>query len=179
MMQRMRKFCLPALLILVSGCTNALYTGELTTLDAYDKERQFVLYWTRTDPLIGRTKAGPAILLTECSLTRIDFSDQEEGIVFRGMPGEDRLAGMTETVSPDQVCGMITSYPALREAQSGPAEVRIDCEPMPPDEFDLRRRNYLPVSPPPHRFEMIEARREWSFFGKTLEGPSPPDCREP
>jgi len=164
-------------LLLLSGCTNALYQGELTALDAYGKERSFLLYWTRTEPLVGHAKAGPAILLTECSLTRIDFTDQADGVVFRGTPGEDRLAGATDTVELNQVCGAIEGLTSLRDAKAGPLAVRIDCEPMPPDVFAAFPRNYLAASPPAHRIEIVEALHVWSLFGKTLPAPQPPQCR--
>lgn len=165
-------------LLVISGCTNALYQGELTAPDAYGNERHFILYWTRTEPLLGQDKAGPAILLTECSLTRIDFSDQAEGVVFRGMPGEDRLSGATDTVALGQVCGILSDVSSLRQAGVGTLEVRIDCQPLPPDEFAVSKRNYLAASPPSHSFNIIEAKREWSFLGQTLAGPEPPACRQ-
>lgn len=174
---RIKWICL-VMVLLACGCTNALYQGEQTALDAYGQQRRFVLYWTRTEPLIGEAKAGPAILLTECSPTRIDFSDQQQGIVFRGMPGEDRPTGESATVAPDQICGEIMGHDALRDIAPGPVEVRIDCQPMPPDDFDLQPRNYLAPSPPLHRFDMVETRRAWSFFGQTFEAPQPPACRE-
>ena len=83
MMRRIVLLVCSTALLLISGCTNFLYQGEISARDAYGKERQFILYWTRKDPLIGSATAGPAILLTECSpLTRIDFSERPEGIVF-------------------------------------------------------------------------------------------------
>src|SRR5664279_2599863 len=116
-MMRIRFLLLAAALLLNTGCTNLLYQGELTAQDAFGKERHFLLYWTRTDPLLGQAKAGPAILLTECSpLTRIDFADQPEGIVFRGMPGFDRLPGQTGTDNLNPICGKISTYATLNEA---------------------------------------------------------------
>jgi len=165
-------------LLFFTGCTNILYQGELTTQDAYGKERQFILYWTSTEPLIGEAKAGPAVLLTECSLTRIDFTDQSEGVVFRGTAGEDRLAGRTDAVEINQICGVIEGISSLREAKSGTIDVRIDCEPMPPDDFAAYPRNYLAASPPKHRFTIVETERSWSILGQTLPGPAPIDCRE-
>ena len=115
---RIRFLFLAIALMLNTGCTNLLYQGELTAQDAFGNERHFLLYWTRTDPLIGQGKAGPAILLTECSpLTRIDFADQPEGIVFRGTPGFDRLPGQTGTDNLNPVCGKITTS----EASASPA----------------------------------------------------------
>lgn len=175
-----RIFMLPVgfALLFSTACTNTLYQGEIPALDAYGKERRFILYWTKTDPLIGEIKAGPAVLLTECSPTRVDFTDQAEGIVFRGEPGFDRLSGAATSVEPGQVCGRIMGHAALSEAGAGPLSVRIDCQPMPPDDFALRPRNYLAARSGPYFFPLAEKVKTWSLLGKTLEAPPVPECRE-
>ncbi len=169
-----------ALWLATAGCANSLFQGELTAADAYGKDRRFVLYWTRTDPLIGQSKAGPAILLTECSpLTRIEFSDQPEGILFRGMPGSDIPPGQGGTVERDPVCGKVTNYTALSEAHAGPLDVVIYCRPAPGDGFAVQPRNYLAARSEPYIFPIDEKVRRWSFWGETLPGPSVPECRDP
>jgi len=176
----MKRICFPLLafiLCIVSGCTNFLYQGEISAQDAYGKERHFVLYWTRTDPLIGQAKAGPAILLTECSpLTRIDFSEQVEGIVFRGMPGFDRLPGQSGATDQNVICGKVANYARWTDAKEGALFVAAFCEPVPND-FALEPRNYLAVRSEPYSFPIIEKVKRWSFLGETLEGPPVPECR--
>ena len=177
-MSRIRLLLLAVTLLLGTGCTNLLYQGELTAPDASGKERHFVLYWTKTDPLIGQAKAGPAILLTECSpFSRIDFGDQPEGIVFRGMPGFDRLPGQTGTADLNPICGKITTYVTLAYAHTGPLAVAIYCLPV-SDEFAVQKRNYLAARPEPYLFSIAEKINRWSFFGETLPGPPAPECRE-
>ena len=174
---RIRFLVLATILLFSSGCTNLLYQGELTAQDAFGNERHFLLYWTRTDPLIGQAKAGPAILLTECSpFTRIDFADQPEGIVFRGMPGFDRLPGQTAPDNRNLVCGKITSYSSLNEAHEGPLAMAIFCQPI-SDEFAVQKRNYLAARSEPYTIPVSEKINRWSFFGETLPGPPVPDCR--
>jgi hypothetical protein len=164
---------LPALLFILtlSGCTNYLYQGELSGMDAYDKPNRFTLYWPKTEPLIGRDKAGPAILMTDCSTTRIDFSDQPEGIVFRGEPDRDRLAGATTTVTQNQICGKFIGPLKLAEVQAGALAVAINCEPMPADEFAAQPRNYPKAKAEPYIFQIVEKIKRWSWFGETLPGP--------
>jgi hypothetical protein len=175
---RRRLLLLSVIIWLPVGCTNFLYQGDLAAQDAYGKERRFVLYWTKTDPLLGEAKAGPAILLTECSpFTRVEFGDQPEGIVFRGMPGFDRLPGQAAPINQNQICGRITSYATLRDAHAGPLGVAIYCQPVPGDDFVVQPRNYLAAQPEPHSFPIVEKVRRWSLFGETLSGPSVPECR--
>ena len=163
----------------LAGCTNVLYQGELAAPDAYGKERQFVLYWTKTDPLLGQAKAGPAILLTECSpFTRIEFGDQPEGVVFRGMPEFDRLPEQNAAVDLNQICGKILNYASLNEAHAGPLEMAIYCRPAPGDAFAVQPRNYLAARPEPYVFPIDEKIRKWTFLGETLPGPPVPACRQ-
>lgn len=178
-MNRINLLIITLALWVTAGCTNFLYQGEISAPDSSGKERHFVLYWTKTDPFIGMAKAGPAILLTECSdTTRIDFDDQPEGIVFRGEPGRDRLSGQSGTVGPNQICGKITNYKSLTEAIAGLLTVAIYCQPMPQDEFALQPRNYLSARPEPYEFPITEKQKTWSFFGETLQGPPVPECRQ-
>ena len=175
---RSRLFPLVVGLWLTSGCANVLYQGDLVAPDASGKERHFVLYWTKTDPMLGQAKAGPAILLTECSpSTRIEFDDQPEGIVFRGMPGFDRLPRQTVALERDYVCGKVINYTTLREAHAGPLTMTIYCQPVPGDDFAVQPRNYLAALPEPYSFSIVEKTKTWSLFGETLAGPSVPECR--
>ena len=178
-MTRINLLFITIVLWMTAGCTNFLYQGEISAPDSYGKERHFVLYWTKTDPLIGTAKAGPAILLTECSdTTRIDFGDQAEGIVFRGEPGRDRLSGQTESVGLNQICGKITNYATLNAAMAGLLTVAIYCQPMPKDEFAVQLRNYLAARQEPFEFQVVEKQKKWSFLGETLQGPPVPQCRQ-
>ena len=176
----MRQICLllsGVVLWLTSGCTNFLYQGELSAQDAYGRERHFVIYWTKKEPLIGEANAGPAILLTECSpFTRIDFSERPEGIVFLSSTDLDRLPEQSGAADPDLICGKVTNYANWTEAKEGPLLVTVFCEPVPND-FAKEPRNYLAVRPQPYTFPIIEKEKKWSLFGQTLEGPPSPECR--
>ena len=163
-------------LCFTAGCTNILYQGEITAPDAYGKERHFVLYWTKKDPLIGTASAGPAILLTECSpLTRVSFDEQPEGLLFRSTSEFDRLADQGSVVSPDLICGKVTNYSRWREAKEGALSLAIFCKPA-PNEFAVEPRNYLAAGPQPYAFPVIEKQKTWSLFGETLAGPPVPEC---
>jgi len=155
---------------ILSGCTNYMYQGQLSASDAYGQERQFILYWPKTEQLLGTTNAGPAILLTECSTTRIDFSDQPQGIIFRGEQGMDRLPGSDAAVSDDQVCGKFLSYDKLADVPPGDLALQVDCEPI-PDDFAAFPRDYLKARAEPYVFPVVEETRHWSLFGETPPAP--------
>jgi hypothetical protein len=164
-------------LLFTSGCTNFLYQGGVSARDSYGNERQFVVYWTKKEPLIGEPTAGPAILLTECSpLTRIDFSERAEGIVFLSSTDRDRLPGQNSAVDQNLICGKVTNHAKLTEAKEGLLSVVILCEPVLND-FAVEPRNYLAAQAQPYSFPIVERVKKWSFFGETLGGPSVPECR--
>jgi hypothetical protein len=177
MMRRIVLLVCTTTLLFTSGCTNFLYQGEISARDAYGKERQFVLYWTKKDPLIGEATAGPAILLTECSpFTRIDFSERAEGIVFLSSTDRDRLPGQSGAINSNLICGKITNYARLTEAKEGPLSVAVYCEPIQND-FAVEPRNYLFAQALPYSFPIVEKVKRWSFLGETLGGPPVPECR--
>jgi len=176
----MRRFILyvcASTLLLASGCTNYLYQGEMSARDAYGNERQFVLYWSKKEPLIGDATAGPAVLLTECSpLTRIDFSERAEGIVFLSSSDRDRLPGQGGAVNPNLICGRVTDHVRLTEAKAGTLSLAILCEPIPND-FAVEPRNYPAAQAQPYVFPIVEKVKRWRLLGETLEGPPVPECR--
>ncbi len=163
---------------LTAGCTNLLYQGELTALDSSGNERHFILYWTKSDPLVGAAKAGPAILLTECSpFTRISFDEQPDGLIFRGAPGEDRLPGDNPSIVTDLTCGKVATYSRWVDAREGALSLAILCQPINSD-FQLQPRNYLKARGESYTFSIVQQVRKWSFFGETLPGPAIPECRK-
>jgi hypothetical protein len=155
----------------LTSCTNYLYQGQISGLDAYGKPGRYTLYWPKTDPLIGRSKAGPAILMTDCSTTRLDFSEHPDGIFFMGEPDKDRLPGASASVGLDQRCGVLHSGLKLSDIRPGEIELMINCEPMPSDEMSVYPRNYPKAQSSPYLFRMVEKIKRWSFFGETLPGP--------
>lgn len=161
----------------LSGCTNYLYQGQFSGTDAYGKERHYILYWPKTEQLLGTTKAGPAVLLTECSLTKIDFDDQPQGIIFRGEQERDRLPGSNSSVGRDQLCGKILNYAELADISAGNIQLEIDCEPI-SDDFAIQPRNYPKAKPGPYVIPVIEKIKKWSLTGETLPAPTL-DCLQP
>lgn len=167
------------LLLLASGCTNTLYRANLDVLNSEGQKRKSTLYWTKTDKLIGESKAGPIVLMTACSTRRINFDDTATGIVFRGTPGQDRIAGQNDSVTEGIVCGQIDNVPRISELKSGPLVLTIKCEAI-DDEFSVRdglySSAYIQARDNPYRFNVFES-SNLSFFGTIPEAPAPPECQ--
>lgn len=162
----------------LSGCTNYLYQGSIKAEDSAGKQRQVVLYWSKTDPLIGDEKADIAHLLTECSNTVVVFENQPEGIIFRGEPQRDRVmnSAMDGNSSDNIECGRIQGVKRLTELDSGKVSLTIQCKPM-SDEFSVRKRTYIKARETPYVFDITKSKK-WSFLGSTPDAPKKPACNE-
>jgi len=175
----MRNFAACAVFFLtasMTGCVNSLYQAETAELDTAGNERNFTLYWTKTEPWIGTSKAGPAVLLTECSSARPAFVNTDNGIVFFGSRGFDQLPDQSEMNSGRLLCGKIENYTHLREIPAGSITVTMRCSPV-ADDFSVGSRTYLAPRPAPYVLKVSEKEREWSFFGRSLAAPPAPECR--
>ena len=166
-------FC--SLALFLQGCvTNYMFTAEMTAEDSAGDERQVVVYWPMTDPLIGGRKAGPVVLLTECGIP-IQFDQQEEGIVFRGNPQDDRFVDGPQPTTSEFECGRFTGDEKLVDIEGGTVEFVIRCAPT-SDDFAAIPRSYIAAREEPYeitiRGEMVR-----SMFGKVLDARPMPDCR--
>jgi hypothetical protein len=162
----------------LNGCTNYLYQGSIKAEDSAGKQRQVVLYWSKTDPLIGDEKADVAHLLTECG-SLVVFENQPEGIIFRGEPQRDRLVSPQATTggSPAQTleCGRIQGPRRLVDLGRGKVSLTIQCEPV-SGEFSVQKRTYLKARNAPYEFAVTE-NKQWSFLGSTPDAPTV-TCKE-
>ena len=158
-------------LITLQGCANSLYQSEISAQDSQGQTRQFVLYWTKTEPIIGEPKAGPAVLLTQCGVP-VTFVEQPGEIVFRGVPGQDRLANQ-DMLPEDRICGRFVGETTFIDLEAGILSLTMVCEPIIGD-FSVNRA-YLKASPDLYQFQ-VSGKKSWSLFGKRPDAPKPPAC---
>ncbi|MGD7036101.1 hypothetical protein [Methylotuvimicrobium buryatense] len=167
------------LLVLLNGCTLSMYTAELDALNSDGEPRKALLYWSKTDRLIGTSKAGPVILMTECSTRRLSFDETEARIIYRGEPGRDRIAGQNETIEDGTVCAKIETQLKLTELQAGELMLTMLCEAV-YDEFSIQEGLYTPAylkaREAPYLFD-VQENTSWSLFGETPKAPEPPECK--
>jgi hypothetical protein len=165
-------FCLS--LIMLNGCTNYLYQGQINAEDSNGKERKVLIYWTKTSPLLGSDKAGPANLMTECGAL-ISFDEQEQGIFFRAEPGKDRFVDSQVPVKNGDICGKFLTANSFVDIGSGALELSILCIPEEADEFSLSQRSYISAKYSPYTFTITET-QSWSFLGELPPAPTLLDC---
>ena len=165
-------------ILLLNGCSNYLYKGNIRAIDSEGKDREVILYWNKTDPLIGDDKAGPASLLTECG-SLISFDERNEGIVFLGEPGRDIITKTGSQVSNGDVCGRFLNHQKFVLIGDGEIELSILCQPQPisDGEFSTKKRSYIAVKSTPYKFN-ITSTKSWSFLGDTHQSPPIPECND-
>ncbi len=167
--------------VLTSGCTHSLYQGELEVLNSNDEPRKAVIYWTKTDVVIGEDKAGPAILMTECSTRRLSFVEKGTGLYFFGAPDRDRLMNQAKPINtPNILCGKIIDKLRFKSIEPGPLEVNIRCTAN-VDEFSVDTPGaspaYIKAQQEPYTFEITET-SDWNMSGEVPFAPPVPTCRE-
>ena len=176
-MRKQWLFLMLVLSLAAQGCANYMYQGRFDALDSDGREREFVLYWPKTDGVLWPAKAGPAMLLTECG-NSMTFDQQPEGIVFRGSPGQDApVEAAPGTAEQEFPCGSFIGPKKLTAIEDGPVKVLIKCKPL-TDEFSTQTRKYLQARPEPYLIE-VTSTKKWSLFGKTPQAPASPPCRQP
>lgn len=168
----------------LSACSHTVYQAQLDGTNADGRPIKTLLYWSKTSPMLGDAKAGPIVLLSECSNRRVDFVDSEQGIVFRGNRGKDRLLGDSAPIQKPSVCGFVVQQPehrAIPELDAGLLPVTIRCQAV-SDAFTVVKppytNAYLAPREQAYLFD-VKAERYWSFFGEIPQLPPPPECRHP
>lgn len=173
-------FCFVPLLfslLFIQGCTNKLYQADISVLNSDDQEREVVLYWTKTVPLIGEDKSTPVTVLTECSSRTLLFLEKECGIYFLGEPGQDKLLNQTLEPTPNIQCGKIVNEKVLNNIEAGELAIEINCTATSSNEFAVINSSYIKAQNTPYTFDIVET-SSWSFFGEIPDAPSRPKCRE-
>ncbi|VAX37687.1 hypothetical protein MNBD_UNCLBAC01-290 [hydrothermal vent metagenome] len=163
-------------LLSLSACSNYLYKGNIRALDSNGVDREVMLYWNKTAPLLGADKAGPAVLLTECG-SLISFDERDQGVIFRGESGRDMNANTGLQVEDGDICGKFLNKSQFVEINEGELELSILCAPVDADDFSISKRSYIGAKDSPYKFNII-ASKKWSFLGGEHQAPSQPECND-
>lgn len=160
------------LVILTSGCTHYLYQGDFEAKDNLDNSRQYRLWWTRTDPLIGDDKAGPMVLNVACGTAKT-FTEAGDGITF--VAGSDRFESVSGQTGETLTCGKVTNLSGFLDYRDGDIELAPLCKPKPSDDsFSVVPVTFLSTSQENYQVP-ITVTEKWSFKDSALS-PKPLDC---
>lgn len=155
--KRMSAICLS---ILITSCTHYLYSGNFDAIDSKNKKSSYQLYWTKSDSIISKPKAGPAVL-KNCTQS-YTFVEQDGGIVYEA--------------SKNLVCGKFKGLSRFIDFESTYIEIYSTCALVSDvsDEFDLIDRTFLKQRSDPYRVEIQE---ESKFGFRTSGSIEPPDLQ--
>ncbi len=170
-----KKVFVVATLLLITGCTSYLYQSKIVAADSNDVDREVLLYWFKTKPLIGQAKGGPASLITQCG-NRIGFDERPEGIIFRGTIGSDYLVGSEASIQDGEQCGRFLSFSSFVDEVPNQVQVVIMCGPL-SDEFSVTPRSYIKASTMPYVCD-ISVTEKWSMLGELPAAPTLANCAD-
>lgn len=155
-----------------SGCAQYTYFGSLQAKDSAGKDREVVVYWTKTErKLWFDTAAGGVRLLTECSTNAVDYEEKPQGIVFLRRPAD---VGVGRSIALGAACGRILTAPRVADLGEGTLELTMHCRPDTTDDFSIPAlRQYLQARDTPYRFQIHKKRTDEVDSG----APIPQACR--
>lgn len=165
-------FLVPVLLL--AGCTTYTYQGRITAMDSSQVEREVIVAWSKTDPLIGAPKADAIVLRTACGAP-VTYDEKETGIFFFGVPGSDLPLRPDLQKSQHVICGQVLGHTRVEDIGAGTLRLEILCTPK-AGRFVGTKRRYLKARDEPYTFEISET-KDWSFLGQDVVLPSPA-CHE-
>jgi hypothetical protein len=138
--------------LLLSGCAhNYVYTGTLAAEDSQGKQRQFLLYWNRTErPIWFDTAEGTVRVLPQCSLNVMPYDERPEGIIFRARDTDKKVI---DPERDQQVCGRILSGNVVTDLPDDSLSLTVLCADSPVDELN-QPKPYLKARPEPYTFNI-------------------------
>lgn len=164
--------------LFLSGCAhNYVYSGTLEAEDSTGKTRKHLLYWNRTERIIGYdTVEGSVRMLPQCSLNTVAYDEQPNGIVFRARENDKQVIGEAAPDLKQRVCGKVMGANRIKDLAEGTVEVTVLCEDEPADELS-RPKPYLKASERPYPFPV--SKHEVSNFSDEGNVPKRPYCKNP
>lgn len=155
-------------LALLGGCASSyVYSGTFDARDSFGNDRQFQVYWRKTEyAFLYGVANDPITLRTECSLNTVLFEDSDDGIVFRRRP-TDQPAIDPPSGGDGPICGRVIGVDRIKDIPDGAEALSIETWCRPASNRPLRA--YIQAREDPCVVDISRV--------ETDEYPQPPDCR--
>ncbi len=158
------------LIIFLCGCAQYTYYGTIEEKDSDGNERIHLFYWTKTERKLWFDEpSGSVRLLTECSLSTVNFDETENGITFYNTGSHE---GVTRSVNIKEPCGEILDVKKIDKLTEGTLRLKIYCKFI-EDGFTVGNHAYLKAQD--GIYEIQIARKKSTEFEDGV--PRRPDCR--
>jgi len=159
----------------LNACTTYIYQGRITAKDSAQTEREVILAWSKTEPLLGEARADMLVLQTGCGVA-VNYDEKETGIYFFGVPGSDIPIKPELAQGNTVMCGQVLGHQRVEDIGAGKLSVQVLCKPK-AGRFVGDKRRYLAAREAPYEFD-ISMTGTWSFLGSEVVLPQPV-CTEP
>jgi hypothetical protein len=140
------KYLIVVLVLILQGCTNTLYQGDLVSTNNLDQQQSFRLWWTKTSLFSSQKGDGSIHLDTGCS--RYSFTESDKGLVV--ILGADRYQSKNQQQGSLLTCAKITNLKRIKDFKQGELTVETYCTPV-DDGFSMVKKTF-PKMDMPHRF---------------------------
>jgi hypothetical protein len=141
-----RKYLIVIFILLVQGCTNTLYQGDLVSTNNLNQQQEFRLWWIKTSLFSKQKGDGSIHLDTGCS--RYGFTESDKGLVL--VLGADQYQSENDQSGDLLTCAKITNLKRIRDYQQGDLTVETYCTPV-DDDFSVGKKTF-PKIDMTHRF---------------------------
>ena len=156
--------------VILSGCTHTLYQGQIKKQDYRGIEREYQLYWTKSEPFIGSTNVSHVVLNAACGTAK-EYTQTDTGHRLR-LP-TDRFQGSGAVENNLRDCGKLHVDGRLEEFNDNKIGVSVTCTPIVGD-FDAIKPVMLKASATPYSFP-LQVKTSWSFMSNA-PAPVPLPC---
>jgi len=164
-------------LLFNSACTTSLYVAR-TNLPHPTKEKKCEVYtywYTTSHPFFDKVGETYPVLMGEHQ--NLTFVKKENGIVYKGMAGADKLVGGKTPTQGEFLCGEFVGVKDIATYESEQLKVSMKCKKKSSPLTHPDRKNYLPYSKTPHILTVKKEKKEFFWFGGLPEAPKPPTCQ--
>jgi hypothetical protein len=143
-----QKYLIIILLLLIQGCTNTLYQGDLVSANNDDQQQSFRLWWIKTSLFSKQKGDGNIRLDTGCS--RYGFTESKEGMTIV-LPA-DQYQSENGQQGDRLTCAKITNLQRISDFKEGDLNVETYCTPQ-NDDFSVVKKT-LPKVNMTHKFSI-------------------------
>ena len=165
----MKKLAVIIMLLINSACTTTLYVAK-TDVPVNDKQCTLQTYWYKTtSPFTDKIDETYNVKLA--GFNGVNYKKTDQGIVYIGKKKRDVLVYGDKPTSRKFVCGEFVGVKDIKDFDADKLNVTMNCK------AGKNRRPYLPEKKTSYVLNVVEAVKEFFWFGGLPEAPKPPTCK--
>jgi len=164
----MKKIIFIGLLLINSACTSTLYVAK-TDVPHDGKKCTLQTYWYKTtSPFTDKIDETYNVRLGKHR--GVNYKKTEEGIVYIGKKKRDVMVYGDKPTTRKFVCGEFVGVKDIKDFEADQLNISMNCK------AGKGRTSYLKAKERPYVLEVVEAVKEFFWFGGLPKAPEPPTC---